>query len=213
MLTNFYIDGFNLYLGCLKDTSYKWLNLVEFCRRSFPPPKNQLHRVRYFTAPLKPYPSDPSQPIRQATYLRALETLPEVSIHYGHFKKSRPWAKLVTPLSDGTTTVQIERSQEKGSDVNLATHLLLDAFQNDYDAAVVVTNDPDQREPIHAVGKQLGKNVLVLFPIRPGRFGNTDLKKAADRTEVVNLALLAACQLPPIVTTAKGRQIRKPASW
>lgn len=85
--------------------------------------------------------------------------------------------------------------------------------QHDYDAAVVVTNDPDQREPIHAVRKHLGKSVIVLFPIRPGRFGNTDLKKVADRTEVVDPALLASCQLPPIVTTVKGRQIRKPATW
>lgn len=97
--------------------------------------------------------------------------------------------------------------------MNLATYLLLDAFQHDYDAAVVVTNDPDQREPIHAVRKHLGKSVIVLFPIRPGRFGNNDLKKVADRTEVVAPALLAACQLPPVVTTAKGRQIRMPAPW
>jgi hypothetical protein len=37
MRTNFYIDAFNLYYGCLKNTTQKWLNLEEFCRRSFPP--------------------------------------------------------------------------------------------------------------------------------------------------------------------------------
>lgn len=27
MLTNVYVDGFNLYYGCLKGTPYKWLDL------------------------------------------------------------------------------------------------------------------------------------------------------------------------------------------
>lgn len=142
-----------------------------------------------------------------------METLPELSVHFGKFKLSQVFAKLVTPLSDGTDRVKVEKSEEKGSDVNLATYLLLDAFQDDYDAAVVVTNDPDQVEPIRAVRKQLGKNVVVLFPILPGRFGSNDLKKVSDVNAVVDPVILASCQLPPIITTAKGRQIRKPDSW
>lgn len=235
MRTNFYIDGFNLYKGCVEGTAFKWLNLVEFCRRSFPTPDNVLNRVRYFTARVRAWPHDPSQPERQAAYLRALETLPEVSIHYGQFKTSNHWMRLAdlrkgTPAVAGGVTRSnwetlaglpagtpgmafVERSEEKGSDVNLATHLLMDGFQNDYEAAVVVTNDPDQREPIRLVRQELNKKVVVLFPVRIGRRPSNDLKSVASTTHDLDLALLAACQFPPILTTAKGRQIRKPAAW
>ncbi len=77
MLTNFYIDAFNVYYGCLKGTAYKWLNLEALCQLSFP--SDQVHRIRYFTARVKARPSDPQQPVRQAAYLRALATLPSVS--------------------------------------------------------------------------------------------------------------------------------------
>jgi len=88
MRTNFYIDAFNLYYGCLKNTAYKWLNLDEFCRRSLPSPRNQLNRIRYFTALVNARPHDPQQPIRQQIYLRALRTLPTVTIHYGTYLES-----------------------------------------------------------------------------------------------------------------------------
>lgn len=213
MRTNFYIDGFNLYKGCLECSPHKWLNLVEFCRQSFPPPHNLLHRVRYFTARIRAWPHDPQQPERQSTYLRALGTLPEVSIHFGQFKTDKPWMKLITPLADGTTTLQVERSREKGSDVNLAAYLLMDGFKNDYEAAVVVTNDPDLREPIRMVRADLGKHVIMLFPIRAGRFGSNELKKVSNLHNTVDPAILAACQFSRFVIDAKGRQIHKPVSW
>ncbi|MBX9579636.1 MAG: NYN domain-containing protein [Gemmataceae bacterium] len=212
MLTNFYIDAFNLYYGCLKNGPHKWLNLVEFCRLSFPPPTNQLHRVRYFTALVKPYPSDPQQPVRQQTLLRALRTLPELAIHLGQYRKSKTYLKLVSPPSGGPDTAHVWKSEEKGSDVNLATHLLLDAFQNDCEAAVVVSNDSDLCEPIRVVRQVLRKPVVVLFPVLPGRHGSNDLKKVASRHETIDPAHLAAAQFPPQLTDANGT-IHKPATW
>jgi uncharacterized LabA/DUF88 family protein len=212
MRTNFYIDAFNLYYGCLKNGPNKWLNLVDFCRQSYPPPTNQLNRVRYFTALVKPYPNDPQQPVRQQAYLRALRTLPELSIHLGQYQKSQAWMKLVKPPPGGPDTVLVHRSEEKGSDVNLATHLLLDAFRDDFEAAVIVSNDSDLAEPIKVTRHELHKRVLVLFPCMPGRHGNNQLKKVASLHHIVDHHLLAACQLPPQLTDAKGK-IRKPAAW
>jgi hypothetical protein len=213
MLTNFYIDAFNLYYGCLKNSANKWLNLVEFCRLSFPPPTNQLNRVRYFTAHVKPYPSDPQQPVRQQTFLGALATLPELSIHLGQYRKSRTNLRLVNPPPGGPDTAVVWKSEEKGSDVNLATYLLLDAFQDDYEAAVVVSNDSDLLEPIRLVRQVLHKRVVVLFLILPGRHGGNQLKAVASHHENIDPAHLAAAQFPPIVTDQHGRQIRKPAAW
>jgi hypothetical protein len=72
LLTNVYIDGFNLYYGCLKGTPHKWLDLDALCRRLLP--KHRIGRIRYFTAIVSARPNDPSGPDRQRIYLRALES-------------------------------------------------------------------------------------------------------------------------------------------
>jgi uncharacterized LabA/DUF88 family protein len=212
MRTNFYIDTFNLYYGCLKNTAHKWLNLDEFCRRSFPPPRNQLNRIRCFTALVKARPHDPQQPIRQQTFLRALQTLPTVTIHYGTYLESKVWMRLVTPPPGGPTSVQVLKSEEKGSDVNIASYLLLDAFENDYEVAIVVSNDSDLAEPIHLVRKKLKKKVLVLMPCGQGRRESVELKKVANKALKVDPAILAASQFPPQLSDARG-MIHKPATW
>ena len=48
-------------------------------------PKNDIACIRYFTALVKPRPNDPQQGQRQQIFLRALKTLPNISIHYGTF--------------------------------------------------------------------------------------------------------------------------------
>ncbi len=67
MKLNIYIDGFNLYYGAIKGTPYRWLNLLKMSQLLFP--QDQIHKIKYFTARVSARPSDPDQPIRQATYL------------------------------------------------------------------------------------------------------------------------------------------------
>ena len=59
--------------------------------------------------------------------------------------------------------MEVVKTEEKGSDVNLATHLLYDGFKNDYEVAVVVSNDSDLLEPVR-VARSLGLTVGVLNP-------------------------------------------------
>jgi hypothetical protein len=141
-----YIDGFNLYYGALKGTPYKWLDIVALARRLAP--NDHLVAVRYFTARVRPQPSDPQQPQRQQAYLRALGTFPLVTIHLGHYLSHATRMPLATPKPGKSRTVEVIKTEEKGSDVNLATYLLLDAFRGRCDKAVVVTNDSDLQEPI-----------------------------------------------------------------
>jgi hypothetical protein len=90
--TNVYIDGFNFYYGCIRKTPYRWLDLSLLCRTLLP--KHQVHRIRYFTALVTPRPSDPQQRTRQEIYLRALMTIPNLSIHRGRFLASKVRMKL-----------------------------------------------------------------------------------------------------------------------
>src|SRR5262249_21933251 len=162
MRTNFYIDAFNLYYGCLKGSAHKWLDLEKFCQLSFP--NDQVNRIRYFTARVKARPNDPLQPVRQATYLRALETLACVSIHYGHYLQKLVMMPYATPPPGGPSTVRVIKSEEKGSDVNLSTLLLVDTFDGDFEQAVVVSNDSDLALPIQLVQQKFNLPVIVLFP-------------------------------------------------
>ena len=71
MLTNVYVDGFNLYYGCLKGSPHKWLDLERLCCQLLAS-HNQIKRIRYFTARINSRPDDPQGPARQDAYLRAL---------------------------------------------------------------------------------------------------------------------------------------------
>jgi hypothetical protein len=58
-----------------------------------------------------------------------------------------------TPVPNARFMVSYLHQEEKGSDVNVASHLLLDTLSGDVDAAVVVSNDSDLGFPIsHARG-------------------------------------------------------------
>ena len=84
MITNLYIDGFNLYYRALKDTPFRWLDLRKLAETLFP--QDTINRVCYFTARLDARPSNPAQPQRQQAYLRALATLPGFDAYYGVFR-------------------------------------------------------------------------------------------------------------------------------
>jgi hypothetical protein len=53
-----------------------------------------------------------------------------------HGKKPFPFVSLNLVCINVVKVIKVE---EKGSDVNLASHLLLDAFQGNYDVAVVLS--------------------------------------------------------------------------
>ncbi len=207
MATIVYIDGFNLYYGAVKGTANKWLDLEVLCRRLLP--KDNLVKIRYFTALVAIRPSDPQQPARQQAYLRALATLPLVEIHYGHYLSHQVWMRLANPPSGGSAMVKVIKTEEKGSDVNLATYLLLDAFRQRCDTAVVISNDSDLAEPIRVAEQELGVKVGIINPQKP-RHRSRAMTSAFFKQ--LRPGVLATCQLPPTLQDANGL-IHKPARW
>ena len=161
MKTYFYIDGFNFYYSAVKDTPLRWLDFQSLFSRVFP--KNEIACIKYFSAEVDALPGDPGQPLRQQVYWRALRTLPNFEIHLGHFRTRKTRAKVVSPPPN---TIEVYKTEEKGSDVNLAAHLLLDGFRGYYDCAIVVSGDSDLVTPIRMVRDELRKPVGVLNPQR-----------------------------------------------
>src|SRR5947209_3073921 len=126
---NIYIDGFNLYYGAVKDSPYRWLDLAALCQRLLP--NDSIECIKYFTAIVSARPHDPQQPIRQQVYLRALKTIPNLSIILGQFRTHS--CRMVLTGSNPVKKVWVDKTEEKGSDVNLAAHLLHDAFKANFE--------------------------------------------------------------------------------
>jgi uncharacterized LabA/DUF88 family protein len=212
-----YVDGFNLYYGALKRTACRWLDLEKFFRFVFP--QNDILGIRYFTAVINPLPGDPDQPLRQKLYLRALATRPMISLVKGHYlchPKSMP---LVTPDSYGRRFADVLFTEEKGSDVNLASHLLMDGFRDRYESAIVVSGDSDLATPITMVQQELGKKVGVLLPQRLLNSPDFKPRKSAKLKSVaaffregIREGVLAASQFPAELHDAHGT-FHKPSSW
>lgn len=205
--TSVYVDGFNLYYGCLKNTPHKWLNLAELCRLSLPS-HYHVQRIRYFTALVRARPGNPLQDARQQTYIRAIQTLPAVTVHYGEFLQSDIRMPLTNPPASGPRTALVTKTEEKGSDVNLATYLLMDAYEHDFEAAVIITDDSDLALPITIVRKRLHHHITVLSP----RGKSRKLAQVATRFRPIDAKNLAASQFPHMLIDTNGT-ITKPASW
>ena len=218
MKTNVYIDGLNLYNGAVKGTKNKWLNPRALVQTLLP--TASISRIRYFTARVKARPHDPDAPDRQEFYLRALRTLPVLEIIEGQFKTR--WGKYpiypyryahgagpgAPPLME-----EIVKDEEKGTDVNIATYLLLDCFRGDYEQAVVISNDSDLALPVRIVRDEFRKPVIVINPQRRAKQGVWEMKRASTRMiDRINTSVLRKCQFPDRLTDAQG-PFSKPLGW
>lgn len=185
---------------------------------------------------MKSQPDDPNARDRQRVYLRALETLsPTVGVYRGSFLRNknrmpltwiprRRWERwlLALALRDPsirtkpmglTPTIRVWRTEEKGSDVNLASHLLIDGFRDEYELAVVVSNDGDLEYPIRYVRDSLGKPVGILD-------GHEARNKSLAPDEMppgsfykrIRKGPLAASQFPVEMTDQRGA-FRRPTGW
>ena len=208
---NIYVDGFNLYYGALRNRwpQYKWLDLQVFCERLLP--GREVKRIRYFTAQVRNTPQNPGAANRQRIYLRALATLPKVEIHYGYFSTNDVRLPLVNPPQNGPATALVRRTEEKGSDANLAAYLLLDCCQGDCDEATVISNDSDFAEPIRLVRDVLQMSVGVINPSQRNR--SVQLWQAASWSyPAINERVFRNSQLPRRLTDANGT-FSKPPTW
>src|SRR5690606_26515199 len=127
-------------------------------------PRNRIVKIKYFTSRVLARPGDPDPPLRQQAYLRALRTLPDFETYFGHFLSHRVRMPVADSRPGSPRFVEVIKTEEKGSEENLASHLLHDAHEGRFDVGVVVTNDSDLVEPIRLVRQDLGLPVGILNP-------------------------------------------------
>ena len=207
MRTFVYIDGFNLYYGALRGTDWRWLDPLSLLTEILQP-HHKILEVKYFTARVSGTPADPSKPHRQDVYFRALQRFrPEVGLYFGHFLRHKVRMPLVQ--SDASQRmVKVFKTEEKGSDVSLAVHLLNDGWLDAYDCAIIVSNDSDLAEAMRLVKKHHGKRIGLVMPGK-GR-PSKQLMTHADFIKRIRPAALRISQLPDQIP---GTNIRKPSCW
>jgi uncharacterized LabA/DUF88 family protein len=208
MRTYVYVDGFNLYYGAVKGTAYKWLNIHKLCQLLLP--KNQILKIKYFTALVTTRQSDPDQPNRQQIYLRALKTIPGLEVIYGHFLEHEVMMPVVGSATSKPRYVKVIKTEEKGSDVNIAAHMISDGYKGVYQVAVILTNDSDLVEPVRIVRNELTLPVIILNP-HPASPSH-ELHKYATLVKPIRKGVLAASQFPRVLTDTTGL-FHRPTKW
>ena len=149
-----YIDGFNLYFGLIDAglKRFKWLNLKSLSNNLLKP-YQELCGIKYFTSRVS---NNPDKQKRQSIYIEALESV-GVRIYYGNYQSDKVECRQcrnIWPVY-----------HEKMTDVNIATQILIDAYQDKYDMAMLISGDSDLVPPIRAVHEWFSKKrVFVAFP-------------------------------------------------
>ena len=196
-----YIDGFNLYFG-LKEKAwakYYWLDLPKLAAQLLSPGQ-RLVTTKYFTSKI----SNPAaKRKRQQTYLGALGTLQDFEIHYGRYQTF-----VQTCIRCGHRHLD---SNEKRTDVNIATHMLVDAFQGAFDVAILVSADSDLTAPVAEIGRLFpSRLVKVAFP--PGRF-SLELQSIARVSFQIFEGKLRKSLLPDRIPLPSGYVLQRPLEW
>ena len=163
--------------------------------------------MKYFTARVLPRPDNPGQPLRQGIYLRALKSLGAECV-FGRYLSHAVMMRVADPKA-AKPFVRVIKTEEKGSDVNIAAHMLLDVFRNEYDCAVLVSGDSDLRTPVEMVRHDFSKTVGV---INPQKVDCKVLRCAASFYKRIRTSDLAASQLPETLTDGNGT-FHKPVNW
>lgn len=210
-----YIDGYNLYYGLLKGSSCKWLDPVRLVS-SLLRDDHEILSVKYFTSPIRTYPHDAAAIDRQKVYLQALSTLPKVEVIHGFYRKDSALMPVHEEVCKGCPTardglIKVVKLEEKRTDVNIASAMLLDAFNNGADVFVLVSGDTDFIAPVSIIRKDFKKTVIVFNP-RQSRSG---LKDYASYYREIPRSLPGQCQLPERIPYGRrgDRFINRPEAW
>lgn len=221
-----YIDGYNLYYGCLKGTPYKWLDPLSLFERyiipsSMPPGMRAALLplcIKYFTARIVESAAKTGDSVSsQARYHTALGKLyaGRIALIEGYYSATKQKARIV----DGDKwprdcdEILVWKLEEKQSDVNLALQTYHDAVSGEVDQVIVVTNDTDIVPALKLIREHTDVVIGLVIPTkRSERKPNKDL---ADQAHWVRNQIgeeeLASSQLPRVVPGRKPT--RKPLSW
>lgn len=197
--TVFFIDGFNMYHSMKEGryAKYKWLNYWSFSEK-FLLKGDILSDVLYFTAIA--HWSDKEK--RHRPLIAANEDA-GVKVIYGKFKRVDRFCR--------ECRKEYKTREEKLTDVNIATHLFLNAIEDKFDKAVIVSGDSDLIPAVNGIQKAFP--CKELFSVTPIRRYSQDLVKAIGKNRRVREEHLKTSQFDDMITLKDGRKVFRPKEW
>jgi uncharacterized LabA/DUF88 family protein len=204
-----YIDGFNLYHAIdamcrvqRGEIDYvKWVNLRCLMEQFTDPKVHQIVGVNYFSAYMTWHPARES---RHREYVKALAWA-NVKPVMGRFKEKDAYCK--------SCKATYMAREEKESDVNIATHLVSDAYEGVFDQAFLVTNDSDLIGPLRFMRGRFPKLKIKLI-VPPLRRHSKELWALATHHGAILQQHLEKCLLPAEATDTAGNVIfRRPKEY
>ena len=208
-----YVDGLNLYRQCLSGRpELKWLDLQKLCEKLIA--THEVIEIKYFTALIKEPVNKPGSQLRQRIYLRALKAhIPHIQIFFGTIRTDTKRYRLVPLELDrlgNPVLVKVQKLEEKGTDVAIASHMVLDAAQQRSSLVALISSDGDFAPTIHIIGERLNVATGVISPSQhithPLKTANPTL------TKVIRMDTLRSSQLPQTIQDSVGT-IRRPENW
>jgi 6-hydroxy-3-succinoylpyridine 3-monooxygenase len=230
--TRVYIDGYNLYYGCLKNTPDKWLDLRALITRvvtNVPYEQNgapvsyefRAPSIKYFTAPiLSAFARSEDSVACQSQYHAALRAHLgndiEIITGFHDARPTRAHVRIEGKAAGKCPVVDIWKLEEKQSDVALALHAFCDAVLDEIDQIILMTNDSDFVPAMQMIRQHTSVVLGLIVPVREGDGRsrvNRELNKHAHwtRSHILDTEF-AASQLPPMVRLENGA-VHKPLSW
>ncbi len=196
-----YIDGFNLYYG-LRQRQWRqfyWIDPFVLVA-SLLAPSQQLVGVKYFTARVR---QPKAKRDRQSKYLDAIRAYSRAEIILGKY-----YRKPLECRSCGNTWTTFE---EKMTDCAIASHMVADAFRDQFDTAVLVGGDTDLVPPVKMVRRWFPeKRIISWFP--PVR-KNQAVADACHDEGHINGGHLALAVMPDTIEVAEGVDVERPPQW
>lgn len=233
--TRVYVDGYNLYYGCLKGTPHKWLNPLALFERILPTVTATIAQhgaltseldplsVKFFTAPILEKAAKAEDSLRcQEKYHKALNKHLQgrLEIVKGYYSLTEARAKVIDAQDSkkwprDCIETPIWKLEEKQSDVNLSVHAVVDALKGGIEHVVIVTNDTDIEPALKMIREHTKAAVGLIIPTTDHqRQPNTSLAQHAHwvRSHITD-GELQASQLPFVIPDGKKSAISKPESW
>jgi uncharacterized LabA/DUF88 family protein len=224
-----YIDGYNLYYGCLKDTPFKWLDIAKLFQRILHEqnPDIVIAKIKFFTAPalgkFASHGQDSSN--AQQAYHRALtHQYPElIEIILGeHIQRPKPLPSYEEKRPfDKKSRSWVWLLEEKLTDVQIALTIYRDSIQQKCDQIILCSNDSDALPTLQALREDSPHTKIGLItPIREphdgsekSRRASISLEKLADWTRHYILDEELKNSLFPEKIPTRKKPIIKPSHW
>lgn len=205
----FYVDGFNLYhaINDLGQPHLKWISYWKLANFLIPQRTQCLVGVTWCTAF---YPGDPKKKWRHEQLMGA-QKCHSVTVACGHFVQEDRECR----ACDSTW----QHPTEKEGDINVALHLMCDAFADRFDHAYLISADSDQAATFKAFRREFPqKSITQVVP--PGRKRSEHLHKLANggtvhlNTDHLERAVMPAVVFKPsVANTRRPNEYAPPAGW